>query len=61
MKIALLVIIVAAIVIRVVGFLPWTGSNSQQSNGVGFRFLAGVGLAFLTLIFLWFWFVMKPH
>ena len=61
MKIALLVIIVAVIVIRVVGFLPWTPSNSQQSNGVGFRFLAGVGLAFLTLIFLWFWFVMKPH
>jgi hypothetical protein len=62
MRIWLLVILaVAGILIRVLGFLPWGRDKSQQSNVVGTRFLAAVGLVSLTLIFVWFWFVMKPR
>jgi hypothetical protein len=60
MKIWLLVILgIAGILIRVLGFLPWGRDNSQQSSTVRTPFLAVLGLVFLTLIFVWFWFVMK--
>jgi len=53
MRIWLLVILaVAGILIRVLGFLPWGRDKSQQSNVVGTRFLAAVGLvhAYLCLV-----------
>jgi hypothetical protein len=60
MKIWLLVILgVAGVLIRLLGFLPWGRGNSQESSNVRLRFLAIVGLVFLTLIFVWFWFAMK--
>ena len=50
---------VVAIAIRLLGLIPSGPGNSRRSNPVGNRFLLGVGVVGLAMIFVWFWFVMK--
>jgi hypothetical protein len=62
MKLILLVILgVVAIAIRLLGLLPWDGGNPQRRRAVGSRFLWGLGVTCLVVIFIWFWLVMRPR
>jgi hypothetical protein len=66
MKTLLIVILgivlgVIAIAIRLLGLIPSGLNNSRRSNPVRNRFLLGVGIVCLAMIFAWFWFVMKAR
>jgi hypothetical protein len=52
---------VVAIAIRLLGLIPSGLGNFRRSNPVGNRFLLGVGVVSLAMIFVWFWFVMKAR
>jgi hypothetical protein len=52
---------VVAIAIRLLGLIPSGLGNSRRGNPVGSRFLMGVGVVCLAMIFVWFWFVMKAR
>jgi hypothetical protein len=52
---------VVAIAIRLLGLVPSGLGNSRRRNAVGNRFLLGVGVVCLAVIFVWFWLVMKAR
>ena len=52
---------VVAIAIRLLGLIPSGLGNSRRAHPVGNRFLLGVGVVCLAMIFVWFWFVMKAR
>lgn len=57
----LAVAIVAVILIRVLGFVPWTRNDAQGSGFYRKEFLITVGVISLLLILGWLWFVMRPR